>query len=513
MSRPHSPMRKVREVLRLTFEMELSRRQVSDALRLPASTVNDYVRLALEAGLGWPLPEGLDDVELEQLLFSTQPTTRSKRPLPDWKYIRDELTKPGVTKWLLWEEYRQSYPDGYGYSQFCQLYRDWSKSLDVVMRQTHRAGEKLFVDYAGDTIPIYDALTDEVVFQAELFVAALGASSYIYSEATASQGLSDWISSHVSTFEFLGGVPKIVVPDNLRSGVTRADRYEALLNRTYEEMAEHYSVAIIPARKYKPRDKAKVETSVLICERWIIGKLRRERFYSLGQLNQAIRECIRAINEKPFKKLDGSRRSMFLDLDRPALGPLPLTRYELGRFEQIKCSIDYHLHVEHHFYSVPYQLVGEVLDVRISANTVEVFFKGTRVASHIRSNQRGSSTTLQAHMPESHRRHLEWTPSAMVAWAQKTGPSTSEFVTKLIELRSHPEHGYRSVLGIIRLAKNYEPERIEAACRRAIRLGSYSYISIKSILEHNLDSQPLPTDQAIHHHVHHSNVRGATYYK
>ncbi|EQD71315.1 integrase catalytic subunit [mine drainage metagenome] len=306
----------------------------------------------------------------------------------------------------------------------------------------------------------------------------------------------------------------MVVPDNLRSGVTKANRYEADVNRTYEEMASHYSIAIIPARAYKPRDKAKVEASVLLCERWIIAKLRKRRFSSLGELNRAIAQCVETINAKAFKKLDGSRRSVYEDLDRPALTPLPSTRYVLGRWKQCKCNIDYHVEVERHWYSVPYQLVGKVLDVRTSVATVEVFFCGRRVASHVRSFKKNSFTTTPAHMPESHRRHAEWTPGRMIAWADKTGPKTAEFAAKIIELRPHPEHGYRSILGVIRLAKHYDTDRIEAACARAIALGAYSYTSVKSILEHNLDREPLPgVEPAHHHHRHHGNVRGASYYQ
>ena len=513
MSRPRSPMRKIREVLRLVNEGNMSRRQVSDALHVPLTTVNDYIKRASLAGVGWPLPDDLDDALLEHKLFSPRRVASTRRALPDWKYIHTELKKPGVTKWLLWEEYREEHVDGYGYTQFCQLYRNWSKTLDLVMRQEHRAGEKLFVDYAGQTISIYDPDSDEVVMDAELFVAALGASGYIYAEASASQDLDAWITAHVNTFEFMGGVAQIAVPDNLRSGVTKANRYEAELNRTYEEMATHYSIAIIPARAYKPRDKAKAEASVLLCERWIIAKLRKRHFTSLQELNAAIKECLEVINNKPFKKLDGSRRSMFEQIDRPALTALPLTRYELGRWKVVKCNIDYHIETDRHRYSVPYQLVGQYLDVRTSAYTVEVFFKSKRVASHVRSYKRNGFTTLTAHMPESHRRHAEWTPSRMIAWANKTGPSTAAFATKLIELRPHPEHGYRSILGVIRLAKHYDEARIEAACKRAIAIGSYSYSSIKSILEKNLDCQPLPTDDVQDHHRHHENIRGANYYQ
>lgn len=513
MVRPRSDMRKIREVLRLTFALGLTRRQVADALGLAPSTVSDYVQRAKVAGVTWPPPDDLDTAALERRLFCHPERPPGQHPVPDWNYVRRELTKTGVTKWLLWEEYREQHPDGYAYSQFCNLYREWSKTVDVVMRQEHRAGEKLFVDYAGPTIPIYDPLSGEVMARAQLFVAALGASSYLYAEATASQGLTDWIGSHVHAFEYMGGAAKILVPDNLKSGVKKPNRYEAELTRTYEEMAAHYGAAVIPARPYKPRDKAKVEAAVLLCERWIMAKLRHERFSSLAQLNRRIAGLIEAINEKPFKKLEGSRRTLYETIDRPALTPLPPSPYVIGRWKQVTCNIDYHVEVDRHYYSVPYQLVRKRLDVRTSASTVEVFFKGKRVASHLRSSRQGAFTTTRAHMPESHRRHHEWTPGRMIAWAEKTGPATAAFATKVIELRPHPEHGYRSILGVIRLAKHYEPERIEAACRRAIVLGAYSYTSVKSILEHGLDRRPLSSDDPKpHRRRHHRNVRGGDYY-
>lgn len=513
MVRPRSDMRKIREVLRLTFALGLTRRQVADALHLAPSTVSDYVKRAEVAGVSWPLPEGLDTAVLESSLFRVPERPPGQHPLPDWNEVRRELTKTGVTKWLLWEEYREQHPDGYAYSQFCNLYRQWSKTVDVVMRQEHRAGEKLFVDYAGPTIPIYDPLSGEVMLRAQLFVAALGASSYVYAEATATQDLTDFVTAHVHAFEYMGGATRILVPDNLKSGVKKPNRNEAELTRTYEEMAAHYGAAVIPARPYRPRDKAKVEAAVLLCERWIIAKLRRERFSSLAQLNRRIQGLLDAINAKPFKKLDGSRRTLFETIDRPALTPLPRTAYVLGRWKQVTCNIDYHVDVDRHYYSVPYQLVGERLDVRTSALTVEVFFKTKRVASHLRSTRRGGFTTTPAHMPESHRRHAEWTPGRMIAWAEKTGPATAAFASKVIELRPHLEHGYRSILGVIRLSKHYEPERIEAACRRATALGAFSYTSVKSILEHGLDRQPLPKESSQPHRRHrHRNVRGGDYY-
>jgi transposase len=380
------------------------------------------------------------------------------------------------------------------------------------MRQDHKAGEKLFVDYPGMTIPIYDERTLSVSFHAELFVAVLGASSYTFAVATRSQQVDQWISAHVAAFEFLGGCPEIVVPDNLRSGVTKAHRYEPDLNATYQEMAAHYGVAIIPARPYRPRDKAKVEAGVQLVERWIIAVLRHQRFTSLAALNQVIDELVQRLNDKPFKKLEGSRASLFKELDQPALRPLALERYEFATWKKARVNIDYHLELERHYYSVPYQLAGQVVDVRCTNTTVEIFFKNKRVASHLRSYQRGRHVTNAAHMPDSHRRYLEWTPGRIVAWAEKNGPSTAAFIDALMESRPHPEQGFRSALGVLRLAKKYSPERLEAACARALLVRALSYKSVESILKHGLDQRP-PRAQPTRAHAAHRNIRGPNYYQ
>jgi transposase len=511
--RPRLAMRKVRDILRLAEGQGLSCRQVGQALGVPFTTVADHLRRAKAAGLSWPLPEGLDDAALEALLFAKEPAPPTEeRPVPEWDYVHRELRRKGVTLMLLWLEYKDVHPDGWGYSRFCFHYRAWQGHLDVVMRQEHRAGEKLFVDFPGDRLPIYDRRSGDVSFMAELFVGVLGASSYLYAEAIASQGLGPWVMAHVHCFEFMGGVPRIVVCDNLRSGVTRAHRYEPDVNATYAELAEHYGVAIIPTRAFKPRDKAKVEAGVLLAERWILARLRNRRFYTLAEANEAIAELLVAINERPFKKMEGSRRSLFEDLERPALGPLPLERYEFARWRiGLKVNIDYHVDVDRHYYSVPYQLVGSRVDVRIGTRTVEIFFKSRRVASHLLERRQGGHSTEAAHMPESHRRHAEWTPSRIVEWAGRTGPSTAALVAALMESRRHPEQGYRSALGIIRLGDRYGTERTEAACARALTARALSFRSVESILRHGLDSQPL-AEPVRRPHPRHDNLRGPSYY-
>jgi transposase len=515
--RPRAAMRKIREVLRLHEAEHLSARAVGIAVGLPRTTVRHYLDRAGEAGLSWPLPDGLDDRELEERLFGPRPAPAPailRRPEPDWASVHRDLRRPHVTLMLLWTEYRERCPDGFGYSWFAERYRAYAGRLDVVLRQEHRAGEKLFIDFPGDTIPIVDRATGEIT-RAELFVAVLGASSYTYAEAIPSQALPHWIGAHVRCFAHLGGTPAILVPDNLRSAVTKADRYEADLNRTYEELASHYRCAVIPARPYKPRDKAKVEAGVLVAERWILAALRNRTFYSLAEANIAIAGRVAWLNDRPFRKLDGSRASLFREIDRPALRQLPERPYEYGIWRRAKVSIDYHVELERHYYSVPYQLVGEVCDARLSATSVELFVRGRRIASHPRSAERFKASTIAAHMPEAHRRHLEWTPGRLISWGEQAGPSTGRLVAELMARRPHPEQGYRSCLGILRLGRRYGDERLEAACARALAIDAPTYRSVDSILKHGLDRGPLPAASPTSGlpRREHANVRGPSYYE
>jgi transposase len=512
MARPRTAMRDIREVLRLTHEAGLSERQIAGSLRIAASTVHRYLDRAARAGLGWPLTAELDDAALELALFPPLPPSTVPRIPPDFGWVHRELRRKGVTLQLLHMEYLQAHPDGYQYSRFCELYRQWAGRVDLVMRHDHRAGDKLFVDYAGQTIPIYPP--GGCVWQAELFVAVLGASNYTFAEATASQQLGCWIGSHVRAFEFMGSAPARLVPDNLRSGVTKSHRYEPLLNRSYQDMATHYGTAILPARAGKPRDKAKAEVGVLIAERWILASLRNERFTSLAEANTAIRARLAWLNNRRFAKLEGTRKILFDELDRPAMRPLPATRYEFATWKNPKVNIDYHIDVERHYYSVPYQLVGHRVDVRVSEHAVEAFFKGRRVASHRRSHRKGGHSTQDAHMPERHRAHLAWSPERLIAWAARTGPATAELVEAIMANRPHPEQGYRSCLGIMRLSGRYPQPRVEAACRRALVIGARSYRSVESILAHGLETTPLPTDEPSQDPPRqHEQLRGPSYYQ
>jgi len=514
MSKRKLSMRKVNEVARLKAG-KLSNRQIARSCKIARSTVADYLERLKAAGLSWPLPPEMDEEQLDIRLFQ-QPDVRGRdeaRPLPDWPLVHKEMRRKAVTLNLLWQEYRETYPDGYGYSQFCVLHRGWAQTLDVSMRQTHQAGEKLFVDYAGMTMPVTDPATGEV-YEAQIFVAALGASQYLYAEATRSQQLPDWIGSHVRTFEYLGGVTEIVVPDNLKSGVTKACRYEPDVNPTYANMASYYGIAVIPARPKKPKDKAKVESGVQIVEREILARLRDRTFFSRGELNQAIRELLKAVNTRPFQKLDTSRRELFEELDKPALKPLPSRRYEYGEFLQPTVNIDYHVEVLGHYYSVPYTLKGQKVEVHLTARMIEALYRGKRVASHVRDDRKGRYTTDPAHMPKAHREHLEWSPSRIIQWAGTIGPHCALAAEEIIKSRQHPEQGYRACLGLVRLSKSYEAGRVDAACHRALALEVCSYQSIKSILKTGKDSEPFPGDGAalMGCAVHHRNVRGKDYY-
>ena len=505
-------MRKIKDVLRLCWGQGLSKRKAAGSCGVSRPTVDEYLRRAEAAGLSWPLPAALDDGALERLLFPpAPPVPAAARGVHDWSHIHRELKRPGVTLQLLWHEYRQTHPQGYQYTWFCQHYRTWRGKLDLVMRQSHRAGEKLFVDYAGMRAQVINPATGEVR-EAEVFVAALGASNYTYAEATWTQGLEDWIGAHVRCFTYFGGVPEVVVPDNLRAGVSKAHRYEPDINPTYQDLATHYGVAIVPARVRRPRDKAKAEVGVQVVERWILAALRHRQCFSLAELNRAIRALLETLNNRPFKKLPGTRRALYEQLDKPALRPLPVEPYEYAEWKQARVHIDYHIEVHGHYYSVPHALIKKQVDVRITAHTIECFHRGQRIASHRRSYHKARHTTVTAHMPESHRQAGEWSPQRLGRRSAQVGPATETLIRRVLSARKHPQQAYRSCLGILRLGKTYGNDRLEAACQRALTLGSHSYKSLESILRHGLDRQPLAEQTEAELPTDHDNIRGSTYY-
>jgi transposase len=506
-------MRTIKEVLRLKCETGFSIQRISDSCGIARSTVRDYMARAKRAGIGWPLPPDLDDCQLEARLFPPSKTEASEhRASLDMAYIHRELARKSVTLRLLWLEYRAGNPEGYQYSQYCLHYRQWRDKQDVCLRQNHRAGEKLFVDYAGQTIPMTDPATG-TTRDAYLFLATLGASSYTFAWASLSQELPFWIEANVRALTFFEGVPEIIVPDNLKTGVTKPCYYEPDINPTYHRMACHYGTAIIPARTYKPKDKAKVESAVLVAERWILAALRNHTFFSIEELNRAIAEKLQELNNRKFQKGDGSRRSLYETIDRPALKPLPPVPYQYAECKKVRVNIDYHIEIESHYYSVPYQLVKEQVEAWITTTTVEVLSKNRRVASHPRSYEKHKHTTLPEHMPKAHQKYLEWTPSRIISWAGQNGPNTRDLVTHIMESRRHPEQGFRSCLGVMRLVKRYSSERVEAACGRALRLNAYSYKSVESILKTNLDKQALPESPSPEKRIIHYNLRGREYYQ
>jgi transposase len=511
-------MRKITEVMRLRFELHLGYQQIGRSCAIGVSTVHKYLKRAEAVGLTWPLPKDWDESRVEAALFPRAKARtgrpQSPRPQPDFAAIHEQLrTHRHLTLQLLWEEYRDSDPNTYRYSRFCELYQRWRRKLDVVMRQEHKAGEKMFVDWAGATIPIHDRVTG-AVWQAPLFVSALGASSYTYAEATHDQQMQAWLKAHVNAFTYCGGIPTLVVPDNTKTGVTRACRYDPDLNPTYYNFAQHYGFGVMPARPYKPRDKAKVENAVQVAQRWIVAALRNRKFFSLEDANVAVRELLLRLNHRPFRKRDGTRASAFAAIDKPALKPLPMEPFDMSEWSRARVNIDYHVSFDANLYSVPYNLVHETVEIRSTATTVEILHKGVRVASHLRSRGRGQTLTDNEHRPKSHRAHLEWTPSRMVHWAQTIGPNTSLLFERIMADKPHPEMGYRACLGIIRLAAKYSPVRMEAAAERAVLTGACRYKSVESILRNSLDRQPLVDSSLppLSPPAFHDNIRGSEYF-
>ncbi len=501
-------MRKIREVLRLRLEAGLSFRQISISTKVSIGSIQKLLKTAEQLQLAWPLCASLDDNQLARLFYPTADTVCSSRfQLPDWATVHQELKRKGMSMQLLWEEYTQQYPNRcYSYSQFCERYRRWCQQQKRSMRQQHKAGEKCFVDYCGPTITIVSPSTGETR-QAQIFVAVLGASNYTYAEATLSQSLPDWLHSHVRAFEFFGGTPALLVPDNLKSGVNKACRYDPELNPSYQQLAEHYQLAVMPARPYKPKDKAKAEVGVQVVERWILARLRHHSFFSLAEVNQCIRALLTELNERPFKQLPGNRRQAFEQLDKPALKPLPLHPYRYVAIKPVKVNIDYHVQFERHHYSVPHQYVGETLELHASDRLVQLYFRQALVASHPRKTHPGTST-LSAHMPTRHSQQQQWTPGRLKQWAQDIGLDTLRWVSERLEEKAHPEQAYRLCLGLLNLSRSYPAERLNACCRLANREGLTRLKQLKSVLHSNRDQLPEQAGYCLELPQEHENIRG-----
>lgn len=504
-------MKPIKEIIIYHIMSGISIRQISRSLSLPRSTISDYVGRYKSSGLCLRDIQTLEDDILYMRLYpegrkAIEPT----KTIPDYAYIHQELKRRGVTRMLLWEEYREQHSDGYGYSQFCDLYKQWNNKVPVSMRQVHKAGEKMFVDYSGLTMGIIDKLTGEIT-QAEIFVACLGASGYSFAEASMSQKKACFIRSHINAFNYFGGVSSILVPDNLKSAVTKFDWYEPKLNETYQDMANHYGAAIIPARPYKPKDKAKVELSVKLVQRWIVAKLRNRQFFSIAELNQAIRPLLDELNDRVMKQLGKSRRKLYEELDKPVLQALPSQPYVYKEFKLCRVNIDYHIQLDKCFYSVPYQLVKKEVEVRSSDYVIEIFHQNKRVAVHNRLYQPGAFSTQEDHMASAHKAYALWTPSRMINWSKNYGKYTKELIESILNSRPHPEMGFRSCMGILNTAENLESNIVEAVSKKMLKLNTYSVNSFRSILKNKTYPRENPT-VAMTPNSHHINVRGEDYY-
>ena len=507
-------MRRIKEVLRLKFDCGLSHRQIARALGMSLGAVSKYMSYCAAARIDWASAAALDEAQLEAKLFPPPVSSRLARVAPDGSVIHGELKKKGVTLQLLWEEYVEAHAGAltYRYTAFCEHYHRYVGRLKRSMRQVHRAGEKLFADFAGPTVAILDP-QGGIASRAQVFVAVLGASNYTYACATAAQTLADWIGGLVQALEYFGGVPELVVPDNPRALISEPDRYEPIANRTAQDFAAHYGCALLPARPRRPQDKAKAEVAVQVVERWILARLRHRRLFSLAELNAAIADLLEDLNSRAFKVLPGNRRHAFEQLDRPALKPLPATRYQVAYFKRARVNIDYHIELDGHYYSVPHALVRQEVEVRFTRTTVEVLHRGRRVAAHVRSPRRGQHTTVAEHMPAAHRAHLEWSPGRLLHWGASIGMAVAQVVKHLLSSRPHPEMGYRACLGLLALSRKYGNARLEAACARALAIGSPTRRSVASILAAGLDQQPLSGNAQIELTLPlHANVRGPDYY-
>lgn len=506
-------MRKIREILRMHLQCGIGMRDIARSLAISHPTVSRYVEAAQKAKIGYEEAAGMHDRELlKRLREYTVRMPKVVRAVPDWAYVHREMTRKGVTLQLLWEEYKSIHPEGYQSSQFSEHYRRWKKQMKRSLRQTYKAGEKGFVDYAGQRVPIHNRETGNIR-EAEILVMTLGASNYTYCEGQEDQSTPSWIGGHIRAFEYFEGVPRMIIPDNLKSGVSKPCRYEPEIQAVYGDMAAHYGTVIIPARVKRPRDKAKVETGVQIVSRWILARLRNRTFFSLQELNEAIAVLLKELNTRPFQKLEGCRESWFREIEQKALLPLPEARYEPCEWKRAKIGIDTHVEVNGHYYSVPYRLkeAVEYVTVKCTTTVVEIFHDSQRVASHKRDDRRGHHTTVREHLPPEHQAYLGWSAQRIIEWAQSVGDRTARLVEEIMNNREHQMLAWRSCLGIIRLGKMYPKERLEAACARALVIKGYSYKSVESILARGLDRQPLPQTRK-YPAIAHENVRGGEYF-
>ncbi len=502
----------LRSILRLTYEQGLSVRAISERLEISKTSVATYLLRAREAGLSWPLPpiyEG--EVALQRALFRRVGRPPQDLSEPDWPRVAQELKRKGVTLTLLWQEYRTSHPDGYGYTWFCDKFAVHQLRANPTFRHSHTAGSVMQTDYAGPTVEVIDPQTGEV-HQAQIFVAVLGASSLTFAMASFGQRLPDWIEGQTRALSYFGGVPKAIVCDNLKAAVVKALWFEPTLNQTFAAMAEHYDTTILPTRSRKPRDKGKVEGAVLIVERWILARLRHRRFFNLTDLNTSIGGLLEELNDRPMRHIGKSRRRLFEEIERAALAPLPGEPFEYAEWKTAKVHPDYHVEVDKTFYSVPHRLIGRRVDIRLTYRAVEIFHDHQRVAGHVRRSQRNGHVTVNEHMPKAHQRYANMTPASLIKMAGRIGVNAATLVERMMRERPHPEQGYRSAMGVIALARRYERDRLEAACERALVINAISYSSVSAILKSGLD-RASPASDPVKATPSHANIRGGTYYQ
>jgi transposase len=500
-------MRMIREILRLYYSCGLSKKRISKTLGCARSSVADSIQRAVNANLKWPLPdEFADDDVLERRLYNV-PEPGAARPQPDCNYIYHELKKKGVTLLLLWQEYKEQHPDGYQQTQFCEIYRSWRKKIDLVMRHDHKAGEKVFSDFAGGKLNIQ---LESGIQQARLFVCSLGASSYTFARLLWNEDSEGWCTGQALAFQYFGGTSEVVVPDNPKAVTAKACPFEPEINPSFSQMAAHFNVAVIPARVRKPRDKGSVESAVGVATRWILAALRNTTFHSLAEANEAVAVLLEKLNTRPFKKLPGCRRSRFEEIDKPALKPLPRVAYEYRHISFASVHIaDYHVEYDYSWYSVPYQYRGRKVEIHASINAIEVFLRGKRIASHIRRFVRGSRITIREHRPHEHQQYGDWSTDKILAQAEASaGPNTKQVLERIIQGKPHAELAYKACLGIFRLGRQAGQDRLEAACKRAIAINACSYTSVKSIIDKGLDRRTLE-EKAPPLKIVHENIRGA----
>ena len=511
MAQERLTLRKIKEILRLKFEIQLSNRAIAGACKVSNSTVGEYLKRAEAAGVSWPLGE-IGEEELYRKLFPEQKAVPSKReyPIPEWEEVQKEKRQKGVTLQLLWQEYKGKYPEGYQYSQFCEHYQRWKKSwIEPSKHNEHSGGEQMQVDYAGLKIPITNQRTGEIS-EVSVFVATLPASNYIYAEAQANENQCNWNNGHVRALEFFGGVVKIVVPDNLKTGITKPNYYEPGVNLAYQELAEYYQFAVLPARVKRPKDKAKIENGVQNVERWVIAPLRNRKFFSLNEVNLAIKEQSEQLNNKVMKSVGRSRRQEFEEIDRPNLRPLPEKPYEYAERKTATVNIDYHVEFEGHLYSVPFTLIHQKVDIRATERMVEIFFQGKSVAIHPRNFRPGRFSTLREHMPANHQFMEDINSERLIKWADSIGPQTNALVKATLQSRPFPQQAYRSCLGILGLAKKYNPALLEQACQTVFEAKVFSY---RAVAQEVVYLQKQTTPPPVETLPTHENIRGAEYYQ